>query len=235
MGNTSYRGLIITASSSGESGLRIGLIVNCINPSNHVGALLQLQYANYSDATHTNSSNFLDPSNGVTGNIHIDNSANNPCPGILESTVFALPAININPTIFEVRVIGTGGGGIGDNPRFGAVTVYILLNMNKFFDTVVSARSTTSFTAFAYVIGSPPSANTVVNFDWVATNNFVLGESGANSCTILANTVSCSVTTTFSPAFATMPNVVTTTRTPGVQFSIQAGIMDLLQTQAVTA
>jgi hypothetical protein len=234
MGNMSYRSLIITRSSTGEGGLGIGLIVNCLNPSNTIGANLQLQYANYSDTTHTNSSNFLDPSNGIGGHILIDNSANNPCPGRIDSPTFALPAINVNPTIFEIRVIGSGGGGIGDNPRFAIVAAYIIQSMNKFFDTVVSSRSTTAFTAFAYVIGPAVSNSVTVNFDWVATNNFVAGESNSNSCVINAGTTSCSVTTTFPIAFATTPNVVTTTRTPAAAYSILAGIINLLQAQTVT-
>ena len=79
MGNTTYRGVLASRSSGGSSGLAVGLVVGCVNPSNTPGATLQLQYANYSDTTHLNSSNFVNV--GVVANILIDNSANQPCPG----------------------------------------------------------------------------------------------------------------------------------------------------------
>src|SRR5207249_10621936 len=78
MGNASYRGLVIALKSSGSiGGLLVGLTVTCVNPSNTAGANLQLQYANYSDTTHSNSSNFVNI--GISQ--LIDNSANNHCPG----------------------------------------------------------------------------------------------------------------------------------------------------------
>src|SRR5437899_804228 len=95
MGNTSYRGMLRSSSGGGESGFRAGLQAGCVNPSNTVGATLQLQYANYSDTTHTNSSNFA---NILGASIFIDNSANWPCPGSLESGDSALPTLTTNPT-----------------------------------------------------------------------------------------------------------------------------------------
>ena len=177
MGNTSYRGMLRSSSGGGESGFRAGLQAGCVNPSNTVGATLQLQYANYSDTTHTNSSNFA---NVLGASIFVDNSANWPCPGSLESGDSTLPTLTTNPTVFIFRVVGSGGGGFGDNPRFSFISTNIQQLALRLPTVVVSTRSTTAFTAFVYT-EFPVVIATTENFDWLASTNGVLLESGANS------------------------------------------------------
>jgi hypothetical protein len=229
-GNQSYRGLYISRVSTGTAGVRVGLIVGCENPSNTAGAALQLQYANYSDVTHTNSSVFV----FLSASVLIDNSANNPCPGMLESSNFPLQTLNTNPAIFIFRVIGNGGGGAGDNPRFNKVQVYVTQRFNIFFDLAVSARSTTSFTAVAIVIGPLLATSTIVNFGWIATNNFVLGQSGESSCTIPSGIVGCSIVITFSTTFATVPDVTLTPRNTGSSADVSVSQITLFITQVST-
>jgi len=231
MGNTSYRGVLASRSSGGSSGLAVGLVVGCVNPSNTPGATLQLQYANYSDTTHLNSSNFVNV--GILTSILIDNSANQPCPGLLESNTNGLPNINLNPTLFEFRVVGSAGGGPGDNPRFSSVSVYVIQTAYRIPTVVVSTRSTTAFTAFVYTIWQVPATITE-NFDWIASSNGVLVESGANSCSISAGSNSCSVSTTFGTIFGTTPNVVCTSRNAEASISIPIGTISLLSAQTLT-
>jgi len=231
MGNTSYRGVLASRSSGGSSGLSIGLIVGCVTPSNTPGATLQLQYANYSDTTHLNVSNFVNV--GILTNVLIDNSTNSPCPGLLESNTNGLPNINVNPTLFEFRVVGSGGGGLGDNPRFSSVSVYVIQTAYRIPTVVVSTRSTTAFTAFVYTTWQVPATITE-NFDWIASSNGVLIESGANSCSISAGSNSCSVSTTFGTIFGTTPNVVCTSRNAEASISIPIGTISLLTAQTLT-
>jgi hypothetical protein len=233
MGNSSYRGLVVTRSSSGESGIQVGLSVGCINPSNTVGATLQLQYANYSDTTHVNATNFVN----IGSPVFIDNSANWPCPGNPEAIGGTFPAINSNPVIFILRAVGSGGGGSGDNPRFSSVNVYAIQSTTRIVSTVVSSRTTTSFTAFVYTT-YPLTATTTENFDWIASNSTALvgtdTQHGSNSCSITAGLSSCSVSTTFATPFIGTPSVVLTSRNPAVTISIPLGSLNLLQAQTLT-
>jgi len=232
MGNSSYRGLLLTRSSVGANGINVGLQVNCINPSNTVGAQLQLQYANYSDTSHTNSTNFVN----IGSQVFIDNSANWPCQGVLEATTGLLASINANPAAYEFRVVGIGGGGTGDNPRFSSVSIYIIQNIQRAF---IFRNSAISITAFTEVVAITPqalvSASTVVVFDWIATNNFVAGQSGTATCTIAIGTGTCSVTTTFAvPFVTTAPNVVVDSRSSMAVTSFPTGTINLLSAQTLT-
>ena len=229
MGNTSYRGLLLTRSPGGETGLNVGLQVGCTTPSNTIGAALQLQYANYSDTTHLNTSLFVN----IGSAIPIDNSANWACPGFLEASTGLLPVIGFNPVIFQFRVIGTGGGGIGDNPRFDHVSVYISQTVFRIATVIVVTRSTTAFTAAVYTT-YPVSGSTVENFDWLASTNGVLVESGANSCTIAVASNTCNVVTTFGTSFAGTPNVVCSSRNQQVTSAISLGTISLLSAQTLT-
>ena len=170
---------------------------------------------------------------GILTSVLIDNSASAPCPGLLESNTNGLPNINVNPTLFEFRVVGSGGGGTGDSPRFSSVSVYVIQIGYRIPTVVVSTRSTTAFTAFVYTTWQVPSS-IVENFDWLASTNGVLLESGANSCTINAGSNSCSVSTTFVTSFAGTPNVVCTSRNAQASISIPIGTISLLSAQTLT-
>jgi hypothetical protein len=232
MGNTSYRGLLIIRSGQGASSLTVGLEVGCINPSNTVGSTLQLQYANYSDTTHTNTTNFVNVAVGVL----IDNSVNNPCPGILEANTGSLPNINANPVIYEFRVVGSGGGDTGDNPRFSSINVYIAQNVQR---GVAFRTSAISLTAFTEVVFTIPQFNLAValgvTFDYIATNNGALVDSGTATCTIAVGTSSCSVATTFgTPFVAVTPNVVCNSRSAPIAIVLPIGTISLLSAQTLT-
>lgn len=234
MGNQSYRGLFESGNANGLAGIRAGLSISCIKPSNTIGAFLQLQYANYSFFTLTNTSNFINV--GASSSLKIDNSANNPCPGnIISSGNNILPTLASNPALYIFRVVGVGGGGLGDNPRFSSVIVNINQVANVIFVPVVSARTLTTFTAFEYAIPFQPGIDRIVTFNWVATNNGVAIESGTNVCTILAGTNSCSITTTFPVAFVTtIPNVVLTTQASSMNFLLSIADIPLLMAQTIT-
>jgi len=119
MGNASYRGTLVFSIGGQQAQTSAILSVGCVIPSNTLGAVLQLQYANYSVTSRTNITNFINLGSAVP----VDNSATWPCPGNLEiGTGGTLPAI-VQGFIF--RVIGSGGGGTGDNPRFSSITVNI--------------------------------------------------------------------------------------------------------------
>jgi hypothetical protein len=239
MGNTSYRGLLITRSSAGEGGISVGLGVNCITPSNTVGAILQLQYANYSDTTHVNTTNFVNI--GIP--IPIDNSANNPCPGALEGLSANLPSINTNPVIFVFRVVGSNGGGAGDNPRFSSMNVYVLQLLRKAYIPVIVSHGTTTFT---YQIQSttPLGSTTTVNAIWISTNQTgptVCGtgdlciQSGTTSCSISAGAANCATTTvTYGTAFSGTVEVSLIPTTSGASTVLPIGTISLLSAQTLT-
>ena len=207
LGNTSYRAAFSGGQGGGTytSGLKALLSVNCLIPSNTAGANLQLQAADY-DLVSGSIGSF----SNVGGTVVIDNSANSACPGPLTGGDGALTAA-ANQHGYLFRVLGAGGGGTGDNPRFASINVIIEESYNRFASVVVSTRSTTAFTAFVYVPYQLTSSTTE-NFDWIATNSsstvgspLLQIEHGANSCSIASGGVSCSVSTTFTTAFIGTP------------------------------
>jgi hypothetical protein len=228
MGNTTYRGLV-TPLGAAPAGIYVGLTIGCTVPSNTLGASLQLQYANYSIATDTNASLFAN----IGPAVPIDNSVNHPCPGVLEGTQTLLPSVNTVQAVYEVRVVGIGGGGAGDNPRFGRVDVFIeqtLINV-----VVDNARSitTTGFTAWSWSV-KPVSASTVRNFGWIAAQNGLSLESGTGTCTVNVGAAFCNVAITFSSAYVSAPQVSVDGTDPVSAIIIPAGVISLLLAQTLT-
>lgn len=234
-GNQSYRGVIRVVA---DVKYLVGLEVQCINPSNTVGAALQLQYANASAVTHTNTTKFVNAGGAGVGRIFIDNSVNWPCPGTLHSTVsaFALPIIQagIQNTVFMFRVVGYAGGGTGDNPRFNNINVIVstqLINQEIGYATSVTVNGFTALLAFNFVVTS--GSGVTINFNWIASDGTTI-QDGSNSCTISQGGVSCTVAITFTPAFVGTPSAtVTSTDTPS-PLTVFAGEINLLSTQTVT-
>lgn len=239
LGNTTYRGTLNFIASNTESGVRAGFSATCINPSNTVGAILQLQYANYSAVTHLNTTNFVN----FGGTIKIDNSANWPCPGNLVGAFANLP-----PTLGGVifRIVGTGGGGVGDNPRFSSVTVNIgqLLLSATIFEPL--SITTSGFTANVRVT-YPTLSTLTLGFRWIATNSSnTLGcgigllttdvciQHGSGSCSAVIQSVGCNVAVTYPTAFSGTVDVTGSgTNTPLIG-TIPVGNINLLQAQTLT-
>jgi hypothetical protein len=249
MGNSSYRGLLIASATGGESGIQVSLLVNCINPSNTVGAYLKLQWAFFNEVLNTNSSVFADAVNGFpSGTVPIDGITMHgpdlyPCPGILQGDVFPLPSNAGSHTIFVFRVVGVGGGGLGDNPRFSSVQVAINQAVQRFFSPIIVLTTTTTFRWLAY---SPfqVASSTTITIEWIATNITATAcitlsnciEHGTSTCTIPAGASNCgsSIIVTFTNAFSAAPDVVATAKTAGSLATVPAGNIDLLLAQTLT-
>jgi len=245
MGNTSYRGVLETGSATGEAGILAGLTVGCVTPSNTALAALQLQYANFSRSTNLNTSNFA---NIVGAMVFIDNSANSACPGNLGSGNAALPSINGNPVDFIFRVVGSGGGGSGDNPRFSSVSVLLSQLGRKDPLVVIGASSTTTFTYQAHET-FPVSVATTVTIKWQATNVTTTGcgvfnitfltehcwEAGTSSATVaIGGTASPTTTVTFTTAFTGTVQVVASATGAGGVITMPVGTISLLTAQTLT-
>lgn len=230
--NSTQRGVVIT---SVFSVIQARISVACVAPSNTMGAYLQLQYANYSLATGTNSSNFAN----VSSQLFIDNRIGTPCPGTITTPTAGSLAYG-NSYIF--RVLGADGGGVGDNPRFGSIRVLVYLGVLRITYPTVATRSTTAFTVIEYT-NYPTSASIVTNFQWIATNitassciNLnVCIQKGAGTCTIAIAAASCSVSTTFGTAFSATPTVVISNTAPSaLLLTMMVGQVDLMLAQTVT-
>jgi len=233
MGNTSYRQVLTFGAVSIESGIQVVLTVSCILPSNTVGAFLQLQYANMSLITRTNSSNFVNvPGIAGAGQVFIDNSTNWPCPGNLFSDRTFGQVLPSGVGAFIFRVVGSGGSGTGDNPRFSSITVTIFQLLARAAVGHPSSISTTAFLANIRLV-YPTSATTSISFQWIATTNGVLTESGSSSCTVNVGTLSCNVSVTFGTSFTGTPNVVVDPITT-VSVIIPVASLTLLSAQTVT-
>ncbi len=232
MGNESYRATLTFNAVNVEAGITTSLSVGCITPSNTVGASLQLQYANFSTTTNLNTSNFVNVGTGTQGQVFIDNSANWACPGTLVSpTSTSLPAGGgLQGFIF--RAVGSGGGGTGDNPRFSSVTVNVLETVAR---TVVFYATSITTTGFSANLRQtlPAAVSTTVNFQWIATTNGALTESGSGSCTINVNAVSCNALQTFGTSFVGTPQVVGNGQT-STTISLAVASLNLLKAQTVT-
>jgi hypothetical protein len=226
MGNQSYRGILAFTAAQIEAGLTLGLQVGCITPSNNVGAILFPQYANYSAATHTNSSNFV----SVGGGIPIDNSANWPCPGNLDMAANPLPA-TVQAFIF--RIVGVNGGGNGDNPRFSNIIIDLHQTVPRIAVGGESGISTTGFTE-RMSLTLPPAITTSVSFQWIATNGGLTTQSGSGSCSVTVGNSACTSAVTFSPAFSTTPNVVSSSTTFFGAIQLPIGSISLLSAQTLT-
>jgi hypothetical protein len=235
MGNTSYRGLIVA--SVGVT-INVKLAVNCIIPSKTAGAKLQLQYANFSDSTHTNITNFVSISNMI---VSIDNSPGSPCPGTINNSLsFSLPLQTVNPSDYWFRVIGSGGGGLGDNPRFSSVSVIASVVFNRYASAIVSSSSSTSFTTLIDVT-LPLASATTENFFWIASNSTNLTctvgsciEEGSNSCSIAIGATQCAVVTTFATAFTGTPSVVAVSKNARTLQELPSGSINLMSAQTLT-
>jgi hypothetical protein len=232
MGNSTYRGLISFTNVNIEAGIQVSLGVRCINPSNTLGASLQLQYANYSVTTHTNITNFVDANAGniANGNVPIDNSLNWPCPGILVSPNTILPAASAG---FVFRVVGRDGGGLGDNPRFSSITVNISQLAVRIGTAFATGKTVNGFTASVRV-SFPPAITATGSFDWIATNNGVLVQSGSDSCNILPNTTACTKAVTFGTPFAVVPSITVDYTGTLTNVAIPVGSLNLLSAQTLT-
>jgi hypothetical protein len=232
MFNTTHRGLFRILS---DGKYTVGFQVQCIKPSNTVGATLQLQFANESATTLTNTTNFKNA--GTTNVVKIDNSANNPCPGTLSSSVtaFTLPQIPspIVQILFIFRVVGYGGGGSGDNPRFGNINVII---QTQLFDQFVGYSQSPTTTDFLATIGTdfPVITATFVSFTYTATDNLTT-QGGTDSCTIPKGQSSCSVDEFFPVAFTNTPFVTVTSNVNVGADIVFAGNLPLLNVQTVSA
>jgi hypothetical protein len=231
MGNTSQRGILYQRSTISAAGLSVDLSVGCVTPSNTVGAILQLQYANFSQATNTNTSNFVN----IAGTIKIDNSVFWSCPGMLiAASAGSLPNIQGLRVPYQFRVVGSGGGGVGDNPRFNSVNVIVHQIISRVVYFVTSSVTTTSFVTTASLLTQPTSVPLVMTFDWVALNTTTLH--GTTTCSIVVLTASsCSVTTTFSSAFAGTPSVLVSADAPGAGLmTLTIASISLLREETVT-
>lgn len=232
MGNTSYR----QALAGNFAGLIANLGVGCIIASNTVGAKLTLQYALYSTITGANTTNFQNTNTVV----FIDQTTNPTCllSGSVSPQVSTTSTtLNSTGSGYLFRVVGSGGGGTGDSPRFYSVYVQLTTTTTRATTIVVSVRSTTAFTAFAYV-AYPLASTTTENFDWIATNSTALvgtdTQHGSSSCAITAGAASCSIATTFVTPFLGTPSVTCTSRNPAIVLTIPVGVLNLLQAQTLT-
>ena len=254
MGNTSYRGEVIAGSGTSVPKIGVELTVTCLVPSNTPGARLQLQYANATilagQYNGQNTTNFVSV---ASQNILIDNSVNAPCPGVLHgsnSGFISLPFFT--PAAFMFRVVGTGGGGPGDNPRFSSIAVGISSTIiaNNLMAVRITAHGTTSFTAIAQLINGVPSTAEALSFEWIATNasstnpgcgtnpgggTDVCWQHGTATCTTLVGIQNCSVTTTYTTAFTGTVDVVCTDTSafPIGPFAV-GGQINLLSAQTLT-
>ena len=238
MGNTSYRGVLrfTTASSSVGPELEVG----CISPSNRLGATLQLQYANFTTVTNTNTSLFVNLGNLIP----IDNSLNFPCPGVLlDGTPGNLPSSNTANNAYEFRVVGQNGGGSGDNPRFSFISVLIHQQVQPVIQLRKAAVSTTSFTTVAFLeYATSAPGGQLISFDWIAVNDTGTSclslsaciQHGTNTCTIPLNGFSCNVVTTFGTAFTNTPNVVISDNSAVGTKQLTVGTISLLSAQTLT-
>ncbi len=232
MGNTSYRGILIpTSGGTTLTGIQAGLAVNCITVSNTVGANLQLQYALYSFITDTNTTNFQSIGlaqvyiDGVTANSCVNNSIVSDIGSVLNVTTAGLG--------YVFRVMGSGGGGVGDNPRLSSITVLVSQLITRIYMPIPLSITVNGFSGRMYANVLVQVAITA-NFQYVATNNGVQTDSGSGTCTIAIGANNCSAAITFPLAFATVPNVVMTSTTPGGSNGIPIGTISLLSAQTLT-
>ena len=247
MGNHSYRQVLATASSTGESGLLVQLSVGCILPSVSIfQPQLTLQYANYSRSTGLNTSNFAILAGAA---VSIDNSANHPCPGTLISTSANLPSIVINPADFIFRVIGTNGNGAGDNPRFSYISVLVSQRAQRTYMINIPAPGTSTFVWTAYS-NFPVPSSTTFTMQWSASNITTTAcgisvtvtlnhcwEQGTSSCTFNSGAQLCSagVTVTYNTAFTGTVRVQGTSRNGATVLTIPLMSLSMFQTETVIA
>ena len=233
-----YRGITRLISNLNDIGFQ--LQVDCLVPSNTVGATLQLQDATYNTATRTNSTNFA---NIAGATVLIDNSANNPCPGTLINSAPVFPAststASAQTLIFRV-IVSVGGGGPGDNPRLSSVSVIQTVKLFNLENTYISGSpSTTGFTAAVTMIVEP-YVNFVASFNWIATNSSATctvfcTQDGTDSCTINTGFFSCTKAITFANAFVnSAPTVLVAPKTVQNINHIPAGQIPLFMTQVNT-
>jgi len=205
------------------AGIGFSLVVACTFPSNTVGANLQMQSATYSSITGLNTTNFTN----LGTSLLIDNSTNHPCPGtLITGTTFPAAATQNGVVNLILRVVGSGGGGSGDNPVFTAVNLMLRHKVFNLVDTYASSKSTTGFTASVTFTLTSQAAITI-SFDWMAQGNTTLTtglvQSGTDSCTVNLGLFSCTKAVTFPVAFLSTPNVVISPRTVGTILQMPLG------------
>lgn len=237
-GNTTNRNILRVVT---DAGYYPTLRVNCVKPSNTLGAKLQLQYANFSVVTNTNNSNFV---NAGVASIKIDNSLNSPCPGTLSYgvTSFRLPIlpVGVRNTAFIFRVIGSGGGGNGDNPRLSGLSVIISSQLTNGYTVFASAITTTGLNVVTYS-QFPDTSSFTSSFSWIATNSTVdttTVQAATGTCVWAFPAItSCTVAVTFPLAYAATPVVVAAETDNGTLaqiLTVFAGELTLFSTQSVT-
>ena len=143
---------------SGESSFRFG--VNCVSPSNTVGAYLTIEYLSAGVWTELNSAQrFL-----------IDAQAGSPsCPGgnasHLANTVYASIPSAAKGSAQQLRVDGVGGGGVGDIPSFSSL--WIEWSSTATGNNAVNVGNTASWRACASLascVASPPVETSPTGF-----------------------------------------------------------------------
>lgn len=248
MGNTSYR-QVYSPPVGGFNfpSLSAYLQVGCITISNTVGAQLQLQYALYSQSNSIGN-RITTGFQNVGGPVFIDGNGAlaNACGGSDQGTS-TIGALNTTGAGYIFRVIGSGGGGIGDNPRFSYVSVVVSVTEQRLFQAGALSPSTTGFSA--YVRTSFPVATTVT-FQWTATNltsSTLCGVNGSSldhcveggkgqTCTLTLTSTNnqCVVAITFATAFTGTVTAVATTTTVGAGVTLTTAQFSLLQAQTLT-
>ena len=247
MGNTTYRAIVVpTGASTTMQGVLVGLSVNCVTISNTVGSKLELQFAVYDIASQTNTTNFGSVSTGET--VNIDGvTGPNFCQSnnSIGTSVVSAPTTPVIGQGWIFRVVGSGGGGTGDNPRFASINVVLYTNFARVFTGKPTNQATTGFTANMIQSLTSISANTAT-FNWLATNvtttqcgtsggsDLHCFESGNNSCSIAAGGAQCSIAITFNTAFSVAPKVEMTSTTAFVSVQYPIGAVSVLLAQTLT-
>jgi len=260
-GNTDYEVPLLPVPTSTVLGqIVVTFVINCLVASNSFGAYLQLQVQNVTGVVPPAPQAQL-VANGPWTNIgpqmFIDNTV--PCGsngfgGLtnLETTgqTLANQKYPLNGWLF--RVLGSGGGGAGDNPQFAyiGVELFQLMTFLPIISIIVSV-----FADFQYQLTQPVKAQgpeTNIIFYYIATNETgqqvppcgnVAGaimhcfESGIvnPACTIPQGLNSCNGTIPYNIAFTKNPvNVVATLRTNNANTYLTLGPLVIFSTEVVT-
>jgi hypothetical protein len=237
MGNTSYRA-VLAGPTNGFTGLSAALAIGCEIVSNTIGAQLQLQYALFS------TSNIIASGFQAIGTALIIDGGGANCQngGWDASQPAALNSTGSNQG-YIFRVMGSGGGGTGDNPRFNFVSVTLTENVRRNYSAQIGSTTTTTISFQS----SSPFAETnlkTVNVKWIVSNvttatpcgsGDTCVESGVAATTIAAGASSSATVIVTYPIALT--GTVNGAATPAVASSIiviPAGNLYLLRTESVT-
>jgi hypothetical protein len=237
MGNTSYRA-ILAGPLNGLAGLSAAIAVGCELVSNTVGAQLQLQYALFSAA------NIIASGFQNIGSAVLIDGGGSSCQngGWVDNQPTLLNSTASNQG-YIFRVIGTGGGGAGDNPRFNFVSVTLVETVRRNYSAQIGSTTTTTISFQS----SSPFAETstkTVNVKWIVSNvtsatgcgtGDTCVESGTAATSILAGaSSSATVTVTYPIALTGTVNGAATCAVASSVIVIPAGNLYLLRTETVT-